>query len=146
MRNELKKVEKPEGYVTKEDGEVLVATSPGFYQGRVREGETFTAMDKGVRFTWARSAKAGDITADAGGPPELLDKSPQQIIAALGGLTDREINGLISAEQAGRQRKAILAKMADELANRVGRIGGPAPNKHPEEKDPVPPVGTDPLS
>ena len=130
-------------YITKHDGEVLVALEDGFYGlGRVRQGQTFNARSKGEKFSWAKPATPADVTADKGGEPNLLDKPMKDIIAALPGLSDVELNGMIAAEQAGKTRKGVLAAMGDELANRVGRVGGKTQNpaaKQPEEKEPKTP-------
>lgn len=123
----------------------FVATSAGFYDGhRVRRGETFVAPED-EKFGWAHKAGAEDVAADTGGSAAILEKSGKDIVAALAGLTDVELNSLVSAEQAGKGRKAVLAAIEDERANRVGRIGNKHQNpaaKQPEEKDPI----VDPLS
>jgi hypothetical protein len=115
-----------------------VALSPGFYtSNKQRAGDTFVVQTKGEKFKWARPAKPADVTADLGGEPALLDKSPKEIVQGLSGLTDVQLNGMIAAEQAGKMRKGVLAAISDELANRVGRVGGPEIKaKKPQEKEP----------
>jgi hypothetical protein len=134
-------------YTSTEDGQTFVALSPGFYtSNKQRAGDTFVVQTKGEKFKWARPAKPADVTADLGGEPALLDKSPKEIVQGLSGLTDVQLNGMIAAEQAGKMRKGVLAAISDELANRVGKVGGPAPAKQPEEKEPTVPPAADPLS
>lgn len=122
---------------TQKELELKVAVFDGFYGGgRKRAGDTFMAPVK-EKSKWFRAADAADVTDDLGGAPNLLDKPIPDIINALPGLRDDELNGLISAEQAGKTRKGVLSAISDELANRVGRTGGPEPKaKQPQEKDP----------
>lgn len=121
--------------------ETKVAVSDGFYGGaRIRRDETFVAPVK-EKSRWFRSADEADVTRDLGGEPGLLDKSIRDIVGALGGLTDQELNGLLSAEQAGKTRRGVLAAIQDELDNRVGRVGGEIKAKKPDEKEPKVPGG-----
>lgn len=132
-------------YKSTEDGQTFVALQDGFYtSNKQRRGDTFIVKEKGEKFRWARPATAANVTADAGGSPALLDKEPKEILAALSGLTDVQLNGMVGAETAGKRRKGVIAAIEDELANRVGKIGGPVPAKQPEEKEPKVPGG-DPL-
>lgn len=122
---------------THSKNETKVAVFDGFYNGgRIRAGETFVAP-KDEKSRWFRSADEHDVTDDLGGEPNLLDKPMREIVAGLSGLTDQQLNGLLSAEQAGKTRKGVMAAINDELANRVGRVGGNEPKaKQPEETDP----------
>ena len=127
--------------------ETKVAVADGFYgSGRVRKGETFVAP-KNAKARWFKPASEGDVTADKGGSSAILDGHAKDIVGQLSGLTDKELNGLIAAEQAGKMRKGVLAAIGDELANRVGRVGGNEPKaKQPEETDPkTPGAATDDL-
>lgn len=128
------------GKSTQETLETKVAVYDGFYGGgRIRAGETFVAPKK-EKSKWFRAADEADVTADLGGEPNLLDKSARDIVVALSGLTDQELNGLISAEQAGKTRKGVIAAIQDEIDNRVGRVGGPEPKaKKPDEQEPKTP-------
>lgn len=125
------------GKSTHDTLETKVAVFDGFYGGgRIRAGETFVAPKKETS-KWFRSADEADVTADLGGEPTLLDKPARDIVAALGGLSDQELNGLISAEQAGKTRKAVIAAIQDEIDNRVGRVTDKEPKaKKPDEKEP----------
>lgn len=115
----------------------FVAVTPGFYDGgRVRQGETFVAPAS-FKAKWAKPGSPGDVIADTGGEPGLLDKSAREIVPAIAGLSDNELSSMIAAEGAGKKRKAVLAAFEDERANRIGRVGGPPPNKQPEEKEPT---------
>lgn len=120
--------------------ETKVAVADGFYGGgRIRAGETFTAPKKD-KAKWFRAADEADVTADLGGEPHLLDGSVKDVVAALSGLSDQELNGLISAEQAGKARKGVLAAIEDERANRVGRVTDKEPKaKKPDEQEPKQP-------
>lgn len=122
---------------TQSEHETKVAVFDGFYDGhRIRAGETFVAPKK-AKSRWFRGADEADVTADLGGEPALLEKSARDIVTGLAGLTDQDLNGLISAEQAGKNRKGVLAAIQDEIDNRVGRVGGPEPKaKKPDEKEP----------
>lgn len=117
--------------------ETKVAVYDGFYNGgRVRKGDTFVAP-KAEKARWFRSADAADVTDDLGSTASILDGDAKSIVAALSGQTDEELSALISAEQAGKMRKGVLAAIEDERANRVGRVGGPEPKaKKPQETDP----------
>lgn len=121
--------------------ETKVAIADGFFGARrVREGATFRAP-KSEKARWFKSADAEDVTDDLGGEPNLLDQSIPDIVASLSGLTDQQLAGLLSAEQAGKTRKGVMSAIDDELANRVGRVGGNDPKaKQPEEKDPKKPT------
>lgn len=145
-RTETAKPDKDGYYKSTEDGQTFVAFAPGFYtSNKQRPGDTFIVREKGEKFKWARPATPANVTADAGGEPALLDKEAREILPALSGLTDVQLNGMVGAETAGRRRKAVISAIEDELANRVGKIGGPAPAKQPEEKEPTVPPGGDPL-
>lgn len=117
--------------------ETKVAVFDGFYGGgRIRTGETFVAPKK-AKAKWFRAADAADVTDDLGGSANILDGSAKDIVAALSGLRDEELDALISAEQAGKMRKGVLAAIEDERANRIGRVGGNEPKaKQPQETDP----------
>lgn len=129
-----------------EDGQTFVAIANGFYtSNKQRPGDTFVVREKGEKFRWARPANPGDVTADVGGEPALLDKEAKDILPALSGLTDVQLNGMVAAETSGRRRKGVIAAIEDELANRVGKVGGPPPAKQPEEKAQTVPAGGDPL-
>lgn len=146
------KPDKDGKYTSTAAGQTFYAFREGFYDGgRVRVGETFPVNEKGEKFAWAYPASEGQVTADLGGRPALLEKKPAEIVKSLSGLTNTQLNGTLSAEQAGKNRKAIIRAIEDELANRVGEIGGPPPAKQPEEKDQTIPGGggeppVDPLS
>ncbi len=145
-RTETVKPDKDGYYKATEDGQTFVALRDGFYtNNKQRPGDTFVVQEKGEKFRWARPAAAADVTADAGGRPGLLDKEPKEILAALSGLTNNQLNGMVGAETAGKRRKGVIAAIEDELANRVGEIGGGVPGKQPEEKDQTVPGGGDPL-
>lgn len=144
-RTETAKPDKDGYYTSTEDGQAFVALQEGFYtSNRQRRGDTFIVKEKGEKFKWARPATAANVTADVGGSPALLDKEPKEILNALPGLTDVQLNGMVGAETAGKRRKGVIAAIEDELQNRIGRIGGPVPAKQPEEKEPKV-VGGDPL-
>lgn len=122
---------------TQSELETKVAVFDGFFNGgRQRAGDTFVAP-KSAKSRWFRSADAADVTDDLGGEPHILDGSAKDIVVALAGQTDEQLNGLISAEQAGKMRKGVLAAIQDEIDNRVGRVGGNEPKaKQPQETDP----------
>lgn len=145
MATETAKPDKDGYYKSTEDGQTFVALQDGFYtSNKQRRGDTFIVKEKGERFKWARPATAANVTSDAGGRPGLLDKEPKDILAALSGLTNVQLNGMVGAETAGKRRKGVIAAIEDELANRVGEIGGGVPGKQPEEKEPKL-AGGDPL-
>lgn len=127
---------------TQSKNETKVALYDGFFGGhRIRAGQTFVAPVK-EKSKWFRAADEADVTADVGGPPALLEKDAKDIVTALSGLSDEELSGLISAEQAGKARKGVLAAIEDERANRVGRVGGPELKaKKPQEQEPKTPGG-----
>ena len=120
--------------------ETKVAIVDGFFGARrVRAGETFRAA-RSEKAKWFKSADPEDVTDDLGGEPNLLDNSIPDIVAGLAGLSDKQLDGLLSAEQAGKTRKGVLAAIEDERANRIGRLGGNDPKaKQPEETDPKQP-------
>lgn len=122
---------------SKTELETKVAVFDGFYGGgRQKAGDTFVAP-KSAKSKWFRAADADDVIDDLGGEPHLLDGSAKDISVALSGQTDEQLNGLISAEQAGKMRKGVLALIQDEIDNRVGRVGGNDPKaKQPQETDP----------
>lgn len=122
---------------TQSTHETKVAVFDGFFGGkRIRKGETFVAPKK-EKARWFRSADGADVTDDLGSTASILDGQAKDIVAALSGQTDEELSALISAEQAGKNRKGVLAAIEDERANRIGRVGGPEPKaKKPQETDP----------
>lgn len=145
---EKSKKEVGQVFTSSKDGEEFVALKDGFYEGaRVRRTQTFTVTNKGEKFNWAKPATTADVTSDKGGAPGLLDKKMTDIVSGLAGLTDTELQGTLAAEQAGKARKGVITAIEDEIANRVGRVGGNTPGvKQPEEKEPkVPASGGDPL-
>jgi len=103
--------------------ETKVAVRDGFYAGRrIRAGGTFTAP---VSFTGHWFGAEGSAAVEAAKEPDLLDKSVADILAVLPDLSTDQIASLISAETAGKTRKGLLAKMQDEIDNRLG--GGENP-------------------
>lgn len=119
--------------------ETKVAVADGFYGGRrLRKGETFVAPED-AKAKWFKKGTAEDVVDDLGGA-NILGGSVPEVREQLAGLTDEQLDGLVQAEQAGERRKGVLAAIADEKQNRVGRIGGNDPKaKQPEETDPKTP-------
>jgi hypothetical protein len=127
---------------------VAIATGVGRMGNIIERGETFTAP-KGLKGSWfvsqgdskAKAEEGADALTDRVGG--LLELKPADLIDRLPTLESDLINHLIGAEQAGKARKSVLAKLADELQNRVGQLGGPDPAaKDPHEKDPITADGT----
>lgn len=131
-----------------------VATKMGFFRGaRVRTGQDFTVteddLDDNGNFeaSWAvpvdadgnaipktKGGRAKSKPADAIEPgASLLDKSPQEIKAALSTMTQSEkaeLNALDEAEGKGKNRKAIKALIADALAREpIPNLPGAAPGE-----------------
>ena len=100
--------------------ELKKAIALGFHNGaRVRPGDTFyeEAEFTGAWFvTVGSEAEAAATVVEEG---TLLDQPAVKIVAELKNLSDAELNALLSAEQAGKTRKGVLAAINDELANRV---------------------------
>lgn len=134
-----------------------IALRMGFFRGaRVRTGLKFTVteadLDDDGKFSadWALPVDAdGNTTAPKGGKnakapakagDSLLDKSPQEIKAALSTMTQTEkaeLGALDEAESKGKNRKAVRAAIADALTR--GEIASP-PGAAPGELTPSHPT------
>lgn len=112
--------------------ETKLATADGFYGGRrLRKGDTFTAPveEKGAWFKPRDRVEEDAVEADH--IPDLLDKGPFEIVDELPKLGLAELRALQAAEQAGKTRKGLLAKIADAIANAEANPpqgGGEAPD------------------
>lgn len=100
--------------------EQKVAHRPGFYGNRrIRVGDTFTAPASTTGSWFATAGTPEAAAAARANEPDLLDRSVAEILAVVPTLERIEIERLISAEQAGKTRKSLLAKLQDELDNRL---------------------------
>lgn len=109
--------------MTKAQPEVKIVTAPGFHDGhRLRRGDTFTST-KGHTASWFKPLDSDDHDAKAAlnNEPSLLDLSVREIVEKLPGLTNQELQGLRQDEINGKTRKGLLAKIDDEIANRIGK-------------------------
>ncbi len=98
------------------------AKATGFYNGaRVRAGTTFSAPPD-FEAKWFRPAdEAEELVEDARDRiAKELDNPITAIVAKLGDYNDPDLNKLLSAEQSGAARKGLMAKISDEIANRIG--------------------------
>jgi hypothetical protein len=100
-----------------------IATAVGFHNGaRVRAGATFRAP---VTFTgrWFRPADEAPEIAEAEENPiaRALDQSITAVVESLSTFSDADLPLLLSAEQSGAARKGLMAKISDEIANRIGK-------------------------
>lgn len=103
--------------------EAKVATAVGFHDGaRVRVGDTFRAP---VDFTanWFRPAgEAPEVAKNEANQIALaLDNPIREVVDSLPEYSDNDLKLLLSAEQSGAARKGLLAKINDEIANRIGK-------------------------
>ncbi len=95
---------------------IFKATKPGFVNGSlIRVGGEFTAPDD-FKAKWAVPAQeyepaAEKVTQDY--------RSVAEILASVGSLSDKELQAVLDAEVSGRGRKSLVAKLQDEIANRV---------------------------
>lgn len=124
-----------------EELEVKVATATGWADGhRIRRGDTFTAP-KNFEGRWFKPADSKDerVQDALREDSNILAVKPAGVKAWAASATSDEINKAISVEQgSGSPRKNVLNMLQDELANRVGRTGGPDPAaKDIHEKDPI---------
>lgn len=130
-----------------EKTETKVALREGWFGNqRQRIGDTFQAPVS-LKGKWFRSASdKSELVQDAlGTKTNILAVEPKNAGHWAASATSAEINEAISVEQgASSPRKAVLKQLRDELANRVGRTGGPDPAaKQLEEKDPLTGPGAD---
>lgn len=120
--------------------ETKVATATGFHGGqRLRRGDTFTAPTT-LKGRWFKPANSTDERVEAAlHENSVIDTmKATEVKTWAASATSEEINQAISVEQGSKARKAVLAILRDELANRVGQTGGPDPAaKDPNEKDPL---------
>lgn len=95
---------------------IFKAIKPGFVNGsRVRVGGEFTAPDD-FKASWAVPANEYE---DPEEKVTLADRSVAEILASVENLSDKEVQALLDAEVSGRGRKSLVAKLQDEIANRV---------------------------
>lgn len=95
---------------------IFKATKTAFVNGaRVRVGEEFTAADD-FKASWAVPASE---YVDAAAKPTQGDRSVAEILASVDSLSDKELHAVLDAEVSGRGRKSLIAKLQDEIANRV---------------------------
>lgn len=95
---------------------IFKATKVAFVNGaRVRVGEEFTAADD-FKASWAVPAEQ---YVDASEKPNQGDRSVAEILASVSELSDKELQAVLDAEVSGRGRKSLVAKLQDEIANRI---------------------------
>lgn len=101
--------------------ELKVALNTGFRGGRrVKRGETFTApVEETANWFAAADEKSRKVKQALDGEPDLLDKSIPEIINELPQLTTPELHALKGTEMNGKTRKGLIAKIDDEIANRL---------------------------
>ena len=105
------------------DRDEKVALELGYHDGhRVRRGETFWST-KGHKGHWFKStsSKDKDVVAALSGEPGILARNTKDVIKVLPTLSRKELNTLKQDEANGQKRKGLIAKIDDEIANRVGQ-------------------------
>lgn len=121
--------------------ETKVATATGFYGShRLRRGDVFVAPVE-LEGRWFKPSDSKDerVQDALREDSNILSVKATQVQAWASSASADEINKAISVEQGSQApRKKVVALLQDELASRVGRIGGPDPAaKDPNEKDPL---------
>ena len=126
-----------------EQMETKTAKADGYYSSeRVKPGERFNApvSFKGKWFSGPSDKEEASTEDGEIRQPGVTGMSAKEVKAAAATMTSDEINTAISVETGSLMRKNVINLLQDELANRVGRVGGPDPAaKDIHEKDPLTP-------
>lgn len=120
--------------------ETKTAVMLGYYGGRrIRPTETFTAPVEEKARWFVGPSDGKQAVEDAPVKSNIKSIDPKDAASWAASATSAEINEAIGVEQgSGSPRKNILKQLQNELANRVGKTGGPDPAaKQLEEKDPL---------
>jgi hypothetical protein len=116
--------------------ELKIAHARGYHEGVLREpGDEFYADEgfTGKWFTTAGSVEAKAKTKAEDPIAELLKGKVGDILNAVPKLSDADLRKAIDVETGGNARKSLLARLTDEVANRVGNL--PEPAKDEDKKD-----------
>lgn len=112
-------------YVTKADGEELVATARGYYAGQQLDpGMKFRVHDKGTTFSWAEPVSADRKKREKDAEDTgYLSRPTREVVTRIKDLSNADLKAYRDDEANGQARKSVLRAMDDEIANRASKPG-----------------------